>query len=48
MAAAASAGALILRVHDVAEAVRYLRMARAIASPASTREPAASTRASVR
>jgi len=33
-------------VHDVAESVRYLRMARAIASPAA--ETAATTRASVR
>jgi dihydropteroate synthase len=46
MAAAAAGGALLLRVHDVAESVRYLRMARAIASPAA--EPAAATRASVR
>jgi len=32
-AAAARAGAAILRVHDVADTVRYLRMARAISSP---------------
>ena len=46
MAAAASAGAILLRVHDVAESVRYLRMARAIASPSA--ETVATTRASVR
>jgi dihydropteroate synthase len=34
VAAAAAAGAAIVRVHDVAETVRYLRMARAIAEPA--------------
>ena len=33
-AAAARAGAAILRVHDVADTVRFLRMARAIALPA--------------
>ncbi|HEX4439825.1 MAG TPA: dihydropteroate synthase [Thermoanaerobaculia bacterium] len=46
MAAAASAGALVVRVHDVAESARYLRMARAIAQPAA--EPAAPARVSVR
>jgi dihydropteroate synthase len=46
MAAAASGGALLLRVHDVAESVRYLRTARAIASPAAP--AAAPARASVR
>jgi dihydropteroate synthase len=48
MAAAASAGALVVRVHDVGESARYLRMARAISSPASTSESAAPARASVR
>jgi dihydropteroate synthase len=46
MAAAAAGGALLLRVHDVAESVRYLRMARAIAAPGV--EAAAPARASVR
>lgn len=34
LAAASSAGAAILRVHDVAESVRFLRLSRAIASAA--------------
>ena len=46
MAAAISGGASVVRVHDVAESVRYLRMARAIAKPAA--EAAAPARASVR
>jgi dihydropteroate synthase len=45
LAAAASGGALLLRVHDVPESVRYLRMARAIATPAV---PAAETPAAAR
>ena len=39
LAAAAAGGASLLRVHDVAESVRYLRMARAIAA-AGTETPA--------
>jgi dihydropteroate synthase len=46
MAAAADGGALLLRVHDVPESARYLRMARAIAAPGA--ETAAPARASVR
>ena len=46
MAAAISGGASVVRVHDVAESVRYLRMSRAIAEPAA--EAAAAARASVR
>jgi len=41
LGAAAAAGAAILRVHDVGESVRYLRMARALAPAASSaRTPA--------
>jgi len=46
MAAAVAGGASLVRVHDVAESLRYLRMARAIAEPAA--EAAAPARASVR
>jgi dihydropteroate synthase len=42
-AAAAAAGAAIVRVHDVGETVRFLRMARAIASPAPAIAPAVAT-----
>jgi dihydropteroate synthase len=39
-AAAAAAGAAILRVHDVAPTARFLKMARAIAAPATAAAPA--------
>ncbi|HEY7113064.1 MAG TPA: dihydropteroate synthase [Thermoanaerobaculia bacterium] len=44
VAAAASAGAALVRVHDVADTVRFLRMTRAIARPeaATARTPATS------
>ncbi|MGH9369637.1 MAG: dihydropteroate synthase [Thermoanaerobaculia bacterium] len=42
VAAAAAGGAAIVRVHDVAETARFLRMARAIGAPAG--EPAAALR----
>ena len=38
--AAQAAGAAILRVHDVAETVRFLRMARAIGKPEAAGAPA--------
>lgn len=40
LAAAASAGAAIVRVHDVAETARFLRMTRAIARPEPAGAPA--------
>lgn len=40
-AAAADSGACLVRVHDVQETVRFLRMARAIRAPAARETPAA-------
>jgi dihydropteroate synthase len=44
VSAAAAAGAAIVRVHDVAETVRFLRMAAAIGRPAPSGAPAAVVR----